>query len=113
MPKDQAESAAYIARRLREEFLDQLVDAIKYHAVKGSAPYMVEALNRVAGKVTDKTELNIPLGSAADDAIRFARELLTNDAVREHLEAAGRLLFAAPAESGDVRDGAEPGALED
>ena len=57
-PKDQAESAAYIARRLREEFLDQAIDALKFHAVKGSAPHMIEALNRVAGKVLQELELS-------------------------------------------------------
>jgi hypothetical protein len=56
-PRDQAESAAYIARRLREEFLDQAVDALKFHAVKGSAPHMIEALNRVAGKVLQELEV--------------------------------------------------------
>jgi hypothetical protein len=56
-PRDQAESAAYIARRLREEFLDQAIDALKFHAVKGSAPHMIEALNRVAGRVLQELEV--------------------------------------------------------
>jgi hypothetical protein len=56
-PKDKAETAAYIEKRLREEFVDQWIDALKYHAVKGSAPLMVEAGARMAGRVTDKLEL--------------------------------------------------------
>jgi hypothetical protein len=56
-PKDRAEAAKHMERRLREEFLDQAVDAIKYHATKGSVGYMIEALNRMLGKVADKTEL--------------------------------------------------------
>jgi hypothetical protein len=63
-PKNQGESAAYIAHRLREEFLDVLVDTIKVYAAKGSSAHMIEALNRVAGKVVDKTELSGPAGGA-------------------------------------------------
>jgi hypothetical protein len=55
--KSAAETAAYIAQRLREEFTDQLIDAIKFHALKGASPYMAEAVNRMAGKVSDKLEL--------------------------------------------------------
>jgi hypothetical protein len=57
-PKNQAESHAYIAARIREEYLEQLVTALALHAIKGSPTHIVEALNRVAGKVTDKTELS-------------------------------------------------------
>lgn len=112
-PKDRTETASYIEQRLREEYLEQLVTALALHAIRGSPTHIVEALNRVAGKVTDKTEHVVSAGTGNSDAIKLARELLTNDAAREHLEAAGRLLFAATSEPGDVRDGAEPGALED
>lgn len=115
LPKNRIETAAYIEQRLREEYLEQLVTALALHAIKGSPTHIVEALNRIAGKVIDKAEIShaVDTGAGANEAIRFARELLTNDAARDHLEAAGRLLFAAPAEPGDVRDGVEPGALED
>ena len=63
MPKDRAAAAAHIERRLREEFIDQAIDALKYHTVKGSAAHMIEALNRMAGKVADKSDLKVEVGA--------------------------------------------------
>jgi len=63
MPKDRAAAAAHIERRLREEFIDQAIDALKYHTVKGSAAHMIEALNRMAGKVADKGDLKVEVGA--------------------------------------------------
>jgi hypothetical protein len=53
VPKDRAAAAAYIERRLREEFLDHAINALKVYAMKGSAPHMIEALNRMAGRATE------------------------------------------------------------
>ena len=66
LPKNRIETAAYIEQRLREEYLEQLVTALALHAIKGSPTHIVEALNRVAGKVTDKTELSGHDGGAIE-----------------------------------------------
>jgi hypothetical protein len=67
MPKTQAETARYIAERLREEeTLEGLITALKVHAIKGSPTHIVEALNRVAGKVTDKQDVSVDLGPVLD-----------------------------------------------
>jgi hypothetical protein len=116
LPKNRIETAAYIEQRLREEYLEQLVTALALHAIKGSPTHIVEALNRVAGKVIDKAELALDANvSMKDDAIKLARELLNNDSAREHIEAATRSLVGGGVadEPGAVRDEAEPGALED
>ena len=58
LPKNRIETAAYIEQRLREEYLEQLVTALALHAIKGSPTHLVEALNRIAGKVIDKAEIS-------------------------------------------------------
>ena len=58
LPKNRIETAAYIEQRLREEYLEQLVTALALHAIKGSPTHIVEALNRIAGKVIDKAEIS-------------------------------------------------------
>ena len=75
--------------------------------------WLQQADKKRFGDPTKRLEVAVDTGAGVSEAVRFARELLTNDAAREHLEAAGRLLFATTAEPGDVRDGVEPGALED
>lgn len=116
LPKNRIETASYIEQRLREEYLEQLVTALALHAIKGSPTHIVEALNRVAGKVTDKTELSHSLtpGTGTSEAVKLARSLLTNEVARKHFEAAGRALLSdVEGDAGAVRPEAEPGPLED
>lgn len=56
VPKNRDEAAAYIERELQEH-VAEIVTALRLHALKGSPTHMVEALNRMAGKVVDRTEL--------------------------------------------------------
>lgn len=58
LPKNRIETAAYIERRLREQYLEQIVSALAKYSLDGSPTHIVEALNRMAGKVTDKMELD-------------------------------------------------------
>jgi hypothetical protein len=82
-PKNQIETSRYIAAKLREEeTLDQLITALKLHAIKGSGTHMVEALNRVAGKVPnqiDHTNKGEPFAEASPAEMRkVAEEILDN-----------------------------------
>jgi hypothetical protein len=104
------------------DFCAQLEEALSKHLVqlahrKGQMDpgWMLARLRpQRFGDPARKLEVAVDTGAGANEAIRFARELLTNDAARDHLEAAGRLLFASVAvESGDVRTEAEPGTLEE
>jgi len=74
-PRDLRETAAYIERKLREH-LDELVTALRLHAIKGSPTHMVEALNRVAGKIPDRTELTGDNGEEIRVHIRQRAELV-------------------------------------
>lgn len=90
MPKDRAEASAYIERRLREEFTDKAVDALMAGAEVGSSQHLLEALNRIAGKVTEKREVTLDLRATAarliealktvPGAAEIVREVLESDA---------------------------------
>lgn len=75
-PKNQIETARYIADRLREtETLEGLITALKVHAFKGSPTHLVEALNRVAGKVTDKQDVSVDLGPVLDAIVEAIKDI--------------------------------------
>ena len=98
VPKDRREAAEYVARRPREEFIDQVVDALKVCAARGSATHLVEALDRMAGKVPDKAELTGEDGDSIQ--LRLARRAALVERLRRMVEST---------EAPQLGDGIPPG----
>jgi len=108
-PKNQVESAEYIAKRLREEFLDRAIDELMDRAMNGSAAHMIEALNRVAGKVTDRVSGSIDHHVELEGRVDFSasmRRIL-------ELEATPNLLPKPESERDHATGGGDPGSEDD